>query len=99
MEKLRLNLDQIRVTSFEPGQSGDVPLGTVRGHSDPAGAYTGCDYGKCIADNSIGPDCTQYTNTQPPRETCQETCYWHYCEFPTEAYTQCNDFTCYGSRC
>lgn len=71
MRKIRLDIDELEVESFEPG-SGDAARGTVRGHGTQYGSCQGscvytCGGRTCEAPCVVDP--TLYV-------TCAESCGW-----------------------
>lgn len=86
MKKLRLNLDALRVESFQATSDADLRQGTVHGHfsqNNPAGCYKSqvntclytCDDATCLA--SCNGTCFPYTcacaTVACSRDICQDT--------------------------
>ncbi|OGU37171.1 MAG: hypothetical protein A2068_01610 [Ignavibacteria bacterium GWB2_35_6b] len=81
MKKLKLNLDELKVESFNTSIVGKTPKGTVKGHTGTTCetvdnltyCYT-CEYGTCQP--SCAPTCVGITCGQPTcgEYTCAETC-------------------------
>lgn len=73
MRKLKLDLDSLRVDSFETNDEEKVPRGTVRGHVD----YTN----PIVCDTAV--DCSFNTCLSNCFTECAVTCY-QTCEFTCE---------------
>lgn len=89
--KLRLDVQNLQVDTFDAVGSGGAVRGTVlgRGETQVAGCYTfeyGCDYTvantcwQSCPNTCMNPTCPGVGACEPPpateEATCAETCYW-----------------------
>jgi hypothetical protein len=85
MRKLRLELDELAVESFEVGKE-QAEAGTVHGEQQ---TYT-CQPATCLDATCVDVECYTHRPTEPYYPSCIETC--HTCELscnPTCVQTYC----------
>lgn len=66
MKKLKLNLDEIKVESFEIGSFLQKEKGTIRGNSEETIVINGCTQQPCSGLLTCQLDCTAHGVCPPP---------------------------------
>jgi hypothetical protein len=90
MKKLKLNLDDVAVDSFETTSTDSPGRGTVRAHSHWTCQETGCL-------NTYGCDtayCNQSDQIACPTATCHEGCTANCPGYPANTWNQTCPVTC-----
>ena len=91
MRKLKLEVEDLRVESFDTLADMEVPRGTVRGHGDSEGS--GCDVSQCLEDSCgcplTGPTCAILSCNGTCYNSCPNTCGCSYFQDVTCAEGNC----------
>lgn len=98
MKKLRLDLDELSVQSFETG--GEGGLGTIQGNDDDSTEATVCAYDTCECAGQSGYDYCAESGTVYCKKTVAGTCHGSTCDNARTCWVNCtNQSPCTGTGC